>query len=546
MPLVASASVNVSKVNLAKNGQASPPTGEKAGLFSSKFLQQLRWIACLLSVGLFALYVHASLHWPVLWDGATMHYIVFLLRHGFQPYSDITDMNLPGCYLMEGWAMNIFGWGDLSWRIYEYFLMLVLAASGMVIGGRRRWMAGVYCALYFTLMHGAEGPAMAVERDEVMTVLLVIATAFFFMALRKRKAWLLFPFGLLCGLAESMKPGAALVAVVLTALALVVVRRRGLSVWPSLLLVLSGHLVVLAMMLGFLFKHHAFAGLLFIVRDVLPSYAKEKNFGHLYLLRHLTPVPLIPITAVALVAAYVRRERWHWERSALLLVVATSALTYWLQAKGYLYHRYTYTAFLLLWVGWELSGSEVLRRRMPALLEISGLLLLFLVAVPFYVHRIEVYPTIVPQPQTIGYSLERDLTSLGGDRLQNQVQCLDLVNGCLTALYHLRLVQNTGTTGDLLLFSPEGGAAVDFYRHWFLTQELAHPPDVVVLGNEWYFEYKARGNKLDTWPVYAAFLHDNYLPVGSRVFGPMEHAPAYEIYLRKGSTVLAEEQKHPL
>ena len=505
----------------------------------------MRWTACLLSLGLFTYYIKVSLHWPVLWDGATMHYIVFLLHHGFQPYSEITDMNLPGCYLMESWAMNLFGWGDLSWRVYEYFLTLVLAAGGIVIGGRKRWMAGIYCAVFFTLMHAAEGPTMAVERDEVMTVLLVIATAFLFTSIRQRKAWLLLPFGLLCGLASSMKPSAALVTVVLTILALAVSHRQGLPVWPRLFLVLSGNLVVLAVMLGFLLKHHAFSGLLFIVREVLPSYVKEKNFGRLYLLRHLTPVPLIPLTAVALAAAYVRRERWSWERTALLLVVAASTLTYWLQAKGYLYHRYSYTAFLLLLVGWELSGSEFTRKRTPLLLELTGLVLLFLIAVPFYVHRIKIFPRIIPQPQTIGYALEQDLTKLGGASLQHQVQCLDLVNGCLTALYHLRIVQNTGTTGDLLLFSPEGGAAVDFYRKWFLAQELSHPPDVVVLGNEWYFDYKTKGNKLDTWPTYATLLSQNYLPVGSRVFGTVEHAPAYEIYLRKGSNVLAEEQKHP-
>ena len=147
-------------------------------------LKYMRWAACLLAAGLFAYYVAASLHWMVLWDGAVMHYIYFLITRGFHPYSDITDMNLPGCYLTEGWAMAVFGWGDLSWRIYEYFLMAVLAVSGMVIGGARHWMAGVYVALFFLLMHGAEGPMMAVERDEVMMVMLVCATAFLFIAIR--------------------------------------------------------------------------------------------------------------------------------------------------------------------------------------------------------------------------------------------------------------------------------------------------------------------------------------------------------------------------
>lgn len=512
----------------------------------ARVLRMARWVTCLVATGLFFYYVRFSYRWPVLWDGGSMHYIVLLMRHGFRPYSDITDMNLPGCYLMERWAMNVFGWGDVAWRMYEYFLTLVLLAAGVVIGGRARWMTGVYCALFFTLMHGAEGPAMAVERDEVMTVLLVVATAFFFVALRWRRAWLLLPFGALCALAASMKPGALLTLVLLTGLALWVRRTQSEPLLPALLYVLCGGLLVLGVVVVFLVREHAFPGLVFIWQKVLPSYVKEKNFGRIYLLRHLTPVPLLLLAGLAAAAAWWRHERWVWERSALLLVTGAGLLTYWLQAKGYLYHRYTYTAFLLLWIGWELSASERSERRVPRLLELGGMAVLLLVAAPFYVRRMELYPRIVPQPQTIGYAMERDLSALGGDRLQHEVQCLDLVNGCLTALYHLRLVQNTGTTGDLLLFSPRGGAAVDYYRQWFTERELAHPAEVVVLGNEWYFGYNTDGSKLDAWPAYAAFLRANYVPVVQRVFGPMKDAPSYQIFLRKGSAVLAEERLHPL
>ena len=127
--------------------------------------------------------------------------------------------------------------------------------------------------------------------------------------------------------------------------------------------------------------------------------------------------------------------------------------------------------------------------------------------------------TFTPKTSVMRWSAT--LPALGSDSLQHNVQCLDLVNGCLTALYHLRLIQNTGTTGDLLLFSPRPGPAVDFYHDWFWRQEQAHPPDVVVLGNEWYFDYLVSGNKLDAWPRYAAYLRSNYVPVISRSFGTL-------------------------
>ncbi len=517
------------------------------GPLSERGLTAIRILCCLFALALFGYYVRASLRWPVLWDGGVMHYIYFLLTKGFHPYSDITDMNLPGCYLAEGWAMHLFGWGDLPWRIYEYCLMGVLAGSGAIIGGKR-WMAGLYCALFFTLMHGAEGPAMAVERDEVMTVLLVAGTAFFFLALRLSRPMFLFPFGLLCGLAASMKPGAALVSFPLTMLAFFTARQQGHRASRYVLWALMGHLAILAIMARFLIQQHAFAGLIFTSREVLPSYIKERNFGRRYLLRHLTPVPLLLLASVAFLAALVRREHWSWERTALLLSTGAGLITYWLQAKGYLYHRYVYTAFLLLWVGWELSASQLFARKLPRSLEILGLGLLFTVAAPYYGKRIRNYPRDFLQPQLIAAAIQNDLVSLGGSTLQHQVQCLDLVNGCLTALYHLRLVQNTGTTGDLLLFSPRSGPAVDYYRRWFWEREQQHPADVVVLGNEWYFAYKSpKAEKLDMWPAYAQYLRSNYVPVMQRAFGlTEERPPSYTIYLRKGSAVLKREQLAPL
>lgn len=504
-----------------------------------------RWVACLLSLGLFAYYAFASLHWPVVWDGAVMHYIHFLITRGFQPYIDITDMNLPGCYLAEGWAMAVFGWGDLSWRFYEFFLMALLAGSGMVIGGARHWFTGVYAALFFVLMHGSEGPMMAVERDEVMTVLLVTATAFFFVALRRGRPWLLLPFGMFAAFAASLKPGAILLDGALIALAWVTLKRGGKAAGRFLFWALLGNLIVLGLSFGYLLWHHAFPSLWFTFRHVLPAYVREKNLGRLYLLRHLTPVPLIPLIAAALVSAGLKREKIGWERAALFLGMATGAFSYWAQAKGYLYHRYMYMAFVLLWVGWELTGAQFQSKTFPRLLETVGLLLLFGVATPFYVDRIYQYPRRIPPPQALAFSLERDLSTLGGSSLQKQVQCMDLVNGCLNALYRLRLVQNTGTTGDLLLFSPTPGPAVRYYRNWLETRERADPPTVVVLGNEWYYRYAVSFDKIDTWPEYAAQLREGYVPVIERHFG-VDNSPAYRIYLRKGSSVLAQEQAHPL
>jgi hypothetical protein len=41
------------------------------------------------------------------------------MEHGFVPYRDIPDIIMPGTYIIEGWAMRLFGGSDLAWRIYD-------------------------------------------------------------------------------------------------------------------------------------------------------------------------------------------------------------------------------------------------------------------------------------------------------------------------------------------------------------------------------------------------------------------------------------------
>jgi hypothetical protein len=515
------------------------------GLLSDQSLARIRWIAGILCVGLFLCYVILTFRWPVIWDAAVMHYIRFLLSRGLSPYSEITDMNLPGCYLAEGWAMAIFGWGDLSWRMYEFFLLAVTAISGMVIGGSRRWFAGIYATAFFIVMHGSEGPIFAVERDEVMMVLLLAAAAAFFLALRRRRPSLMLLFGLLTGVAMSIKPGALLLDILLLGLGFIVLRRQSESPVRYALWTLAGIGAIALVVLKFFLQYHAFGGFFFIVHSVLPSYAHTSFTGPVYLLRHLVPVALMPLIVLGLAAAFLRKSRAEWEWWALLCIMAVGAFSYFSQGKGAPYHRYMFVVTVLLWIGWELTEAMRREDRRSRIVGVLGVAILFLLVVPYYLRIMSRFAHSGEQPAALAFTLQHDLDQLGGNDLQQQVQCMDLVNGCLNALYRLRLVGNTGSTGDLLVFSPTDSPAVEYYRNWFMDHERVNPANVVVLGNEWYQNHTATFKKLDAWPQYAAYLRSMYVPVVERRFGA-ESDPAYRIYLRKGSAVLAREETHPL
>lgn len=125
-------------------------------------------------------------------------------------------------------------------------------------------------------------------------------------------------------------------------------------------------------------------------------------------------------------------------------------------------------------------------------------------------------------------SLQPDLVRLGGDRLQDKVQCLDMVDGCLNALYHLNLVQSTGMTGDALFFITNHSPVVEYYRSIFLNDIYKSPPKVFVVSDE-SFEGPRGFSKIDNWPEFAAFLRKNYTLVETRYF----IQSAYQIYVLK-------------
>jgi hypothetical protein len=518
------------------------PTGDH-------WLIRLRWLIAAAFAGLFAYYIVMTWRWAIVADEAAMHYVVFLVRHGKIPYSEITDINMPGTYLAEQTAMAIFGWGDLSWRLYEFLLLAFMAMSAVVVAGRERWIGAIYGSLFFILMHASEGPHVSVEREEVMAVLLVAAIAALVISVRKRTPLLVLLFGLLAGFAAAIKPTALIIDVALLALLCIELRRQRTPLRTYLLWAIAGNVLVLALVLGYLAHYHAIGSFLFVLREVLPLYAASTPHTAGFMLQNLVPTGLLPLLLFGIVAAVLRKERTGWEQWMLLIGAAFGALSYFLQGKGYLHHRYSFVVFLMLWVGVELADAITRIDKPSRLVGALGLVAIFLYAVPHYVRAIDRNArrnvAITPGLELTTY-LDRDLTTLGPDRLQGKVVCLDLLASCLNGLYRLRLVENTSFTGDLLLFSRTNGPLVTYYRDRFMQLQQTNPADVVVLGNEWFLNGKPSFEKLDTWPLYKEYLFANYDRAIERRLSDDPDAPAYQLFLRKGSTILADERFHPL
>jgi hypothetical protein len=475
-------------------------------------------------------YVLFTRHWQWMWDTQVMHYISFLLDHGKAPYKDIYDINMPGAYLAERWAIGVFGGGDLGWRLYEFTLLGAMTAAMIVIARPYDWLAGLFAGVLFSLLYGALGPFQAAQRDEVMTVLIFVGYALLFTAVRRGWPALMLPFGLALGIAILIKPTVLPFAVTLLLFPFFVLRSCGRPPTAYTLFALTGFAIALGILLDFLLPQHALGPFLFILRRLVPYYSSLAHPTLWVLIRRALPKTVLLYALIATVLAATNKRRANWEMWAIRLGFLFGAVSYFIQRKGYDYHRISYLCFGLLWVGLEFTAA-MKDRGWRRNLGVAGLAIAVLLMVPFNAYKLHTRQDTNPAALV----LEQDLIRLGGDRLQGKVQCLDLVGGCLSALYRLGLMQNTGFTGDLQFFGPDDGKVVPYYRNIFWDDIHRDPPEVILLSNEWYQESSYSFDKLNTWPEFRDYLNSAYrLDATQGVFMLYGYPMVYRIYvLRK-------------
>lgn len=517
-------------------------------------ISALRALLLLTFLSAAAYYVAFSIHWPMLLDSPVMHYVRFLMDHGMRPYREITDNNMPGAYLTEGWAMSIFGGGDLGWRLYDLTLLAALVLSMVVIAWPVDWLAGIYAGGLFLLLHASGGPFYSGEREELMTVLLMASCALLFSSVRHRLPWLMLPAGFLSAIAASVKPTMAPLALILVLAPAAVLYRRRLPFASCLAWGGVGLLIALGLNIAFLLRYDALKPFLFVLRTITPAYVSMNRPGFGSLLSRLFPLNLLlPVPFIAVILYF--RRSFDWERLILLVAALFGAFSYFLQQKGFFHHRYMFVAFLLLLMAIELLPATR-SRGLPRVAAALGIVLSLALSVPHYLgllRKTATHHDLVP-------ALEADLTALGGQRLGGEVQCFDLIFGCLDALYQLRLVENTGYTGDLLLFVKEPNLATDYYRDMFWRLDAIHPASVYVVTNNW-FGQPSSFSRIGNWPRFQAYLDRNFTLFRSRGF-PLENRSApdpsstdepytYRIYIRNGNPLLktpttcASEPPHP-
>ncbi len=550
---------------------ASPPPSPDS---APDFSQLKRWLqALLLAVPLLcvAAWLVTSFSWPLVGDTALMHYAVFLMQHGFAPYRQIIEMNMPGSYFAEYLAMHLFGPGAHGARLFDFSLLAAAALSMLAIVrplplrrspypsplGSGALYAAIFAAAIFALLHARDGMAQANQRDLIVAVLWLAAIAFLFASLQESPAPLHSPrfqllfaaaFGFCASASLTLKPTTApflLVFLVTGAL-----RSRALSAsaarWLSASL--AGAVLPLAAVLLFLLHAHSLSAFADTVL-YLDRFHRHLDAPSLYLvLGAMVPSFLRPVLLVWVIAC-IALKRWRpwpgrFNYSCLLAAAALGFASYLLQWKGFPYHRYPAFAFLLLVISIDFTAALRARDRWLPVVGVAGLGLLALSVAPRSLIHADSYDN---RPQLFVEDLKSDLIalpassvpglSLTGLNLDRNIQCLDMFAGCVNALYDLRLLPATGMFYDCYLFSPHQTPYTLKMRQAFLAEISARPPQVIVLTSQLCFLGPHGFNKVDNWPAFSSFLSNRYSIAkertpepNARYWDPPEVPYSYRIY----------------
>jgi hypothetical protein len=358
-------------------------------------------------------------------------------------------------------------------------------------------------------------------------------------------------FGIATAMATAIKPTLVLAGPILLIFACLELRRRSIRIYAYILWTLLGFAAATSIVLTFLISRGSLAAFVNVLTNVLPHYASLGHIGFFWVLVRTLPNRLYVFVALGIAAAILQHTARfrsehdnpvaRWEERAILLGAFFGLLSYLAQRTGSPPHRYTFMVFVLLWASIKLFRAlyAVGVLWWVAVVALAFVLIFCIPSSLSYAHTYKPF-------DNFSHTLESDLTTVGVSRLQNEVQCLDIVDGCLNALYHLQIVQRTGATGDLLLFLPKEAMVVDQARAGYAHSLQTNPPDVFVMSN-WHFGFDRDFNKVCTWPAFAHYLAENYIDAAQREFptdtsitshpGTNPSWPAYRIYIRRGSAL---------
>ena len=522
---------------ISGSGEAEKPFVRALG-----FAARLGYIPLLASLGSVALIfvcTLVSLSWPLPADSALMHYIGFLIRSGQVPYRDIIDVNLPVSYLPDMVLGAVPAWAPLLWRLFDLGLVCGVFWGFSRVAGRSGAFAAAWAGGLFAVVHLRDGIEQAGERDLTAGLVLLFAVVILLRALREGGSLRFFWFGVWVGVAALIKP--TLSPFLLLACLPV---DHGSAGWRRAAWCVAGFAAPVCFVLAWLYRIGAIPAFWYAMGVLAPYHASLGRLGFGRLM-HVALSPIFPMVVAwglvraARFAGYAASEfddSLRLERRVLAAGAVLGLLSLLLQGKGLPYQRYPFLIFALLAITVELS-AQLGKRTAAGWLALASLIWGVGVFTPVSLYKASRY-----QSTEGGFeaSLMQDLNGLsGGDPqlLQQNVQCIDSISGCVATLYRMQIVQSTGEIYDEFLFNRGAGDE----RARLLNSLERRPPEVLVVSGTLFPSGPDGYAKLVEWPEFNAWLAQRYELAQERTMAPVRSvgrvvAPAgYRLYLLRDS-----------
>lgn len=506
-------------------------------------------VACAVS------FVIITRYWPMVGDAALLHYDVFLIQHGWAPYRDFVDINMPGAYWATALAMHLPGQPDAAWRVFDLALVALAGAGYYFIARPYSRFAALFATVLLLLVHGQDGVQQAGQRDLVIAVLLLLAFACLLEALRQNRWIYLLSFGLSIGLAATIKPTAEPLGLLLLAIAVVYRIRQRKSNYSGALgwcaAGLGAMAIPLATMLVWLEHKGAWQAWITTERLILPYYAMADRRPLGFTFFHSIS-PLAALVVFWVICLSLRGPAWPFlERLLTGTAVVVSLLGLLVQGKALPYQRYPMLVFLLLIIALDLSTAlhrkDAIRRTAPYV-ALTGLLCGCFVIAPLALFKVHHF---VARHQALDAMLASDLRRVNNGDISGRIQCLDTIQDCLPTLDTMQLLPANGILSDQTLMDHRRLPAVEVLRRRFEQSVTIHPPLVIVVVSGYFLDNRSGYSKLDWWPDFRHWLEVNYTLAVERPsqgevrwWSRPQPEPGYRLYVFKGTPVQLDTGAH--
>lgn len=459
-----------------------------------------------------------------------MHYIVFLMSKGFAPYRDIVDMNMPGSYMLEAFAIRLFGPDASGWFLYVLCSFALAFLASCWIAGPKRRLAGIIAASFTCIYQLSDGPWDLGQRDWILTVLLLLAFGCLFQFLRDdRIAWVFGVF-FFAGTAACIKPPAIIFSLFILCGLFAIARRSPARITALACAACLGTFVPVFAVILFLLKWRAVASFVIVLKGLVPYYASLHKLSLLKLTTRFGKHLLFPLLAGSVLFGVNLKndteEASHSKESWFLIgAIGCSLFLYLSQGKGFPYHLYAGVGFVSLLTVLEAQKS-LSARGLRALVGAVTIVMLAVVIPAVYLR----YEFNLDYSSDTLNSLEADIVRLGGQRLAGRVQCLDMTAaGCINVLYRQEIVQSTGFIYDFYLFPSHSTAVSDSLQGRFFDEVSKNPPKVFVLSEQTWPDDVYNYDQLNRWPKFNEFLAERYT-LTKQYTRTSEDGAGYRIY----------------